>query len=176
LTWDEVDLDAGQLYVRNTVTRRKGASLAIGEAKTERSRRVVPLTSSTAQALKLHRDRQSFERQNAAELWLTENRVFCTEGSENRRPGDLLDPSAAHRELERCLAAADLPNVRTHGLRHTAASLHLKMGTPAKVVQELLGHSSIAVTMDVYSHVMPGMQEQAAEKMEALLFTPAEAQ
>jgi len=170
LIWEDIDPEAGRLSVRNTLTRRKGHGLEVGPAKTDRSRRTVRLTSSTVAALRHHRDRQNFERQNAAELWTDLGLVFCTE------IGAVLDTSTVHRNLQKCLSAAGLPKVRTHDLRHTAATLQLSMGTHPKVVQEMLGHSSIAVTMDIYSHVMPGMQEQAAERMEALLFTPAEAQ
>ncbi len=62
-----------------------------------------------------------------------------------------------------------MPRIRLHDLRHTCAVLHLKAGVHIKVVQELLGHATIAITMDIYSHVLPGMQEEAAERIAALL-------
>lgn len=79
-----------------------------------------------------------------------------------------LDQSNLNRQYKQLLKEANLPNIRFHDLRHTAASLMLKHGVSVKVVQECLGHSDAAMTLNVYSHTMPGMQKEAAQKMDEI--------
>jgi integrase len=91
--------------------------------------------------------------------------VFCTE------EGKLLDPASIYKSLKRCLKAAGLPSIRVHDLRHTCATLLLGKGVHPKMVQELLGHSSITLTLNTYSHVTPSMHHEVASFMSEL-FSP----
>ena len=84
--------------------------------------------------------------------------------------GQLLHPQSLSQAFDRAVTAAGVPRISLHGLRHSHATLLLKAGVPLKVVSERLGHSSITVTLDIYSHVMPNMQVEAAEKLGEMLF------
>jgi integrase len=92
--------------------------------------------------------------------------VFATEW------GDYLSPSTLRDALDRVLARAGLPRIRFHDLRHTAATLMLSMGVHPKMASEMLGHSTIAITLDLYSHVTANMQRQAADAIDAALGEP----
>jgi integrase len=82
--------------------------------------------------------------------------------------GEYFEPSNLHGWFKKLLKSAELPNIRFHDLRHSAATILLGMGVHPKVVQELLGHSNISMTMDIYSHVLPSMQQEAMEKSDSL--------
>ena len=109
-----------------------------------------------------HRRRQAETRLGLGAAWQDYGLVFC------RADGRPIDPGTISQRWHRILDKAGLSQIRVHDLRHTAASLHLARGENPKVVQELLGHSTIAVTMDIYSHVTPTMHAAAASKMQAL--------
>ncbi len=112
------------------------------------------------EALKQHRLRQREARLKAGTSWQEHDYVFCTSVGTHLHPDrDILS------QLKALLKKADLPEVRFHDLRHSAASLLLSAGVHPKVVQELLGHSNISITMDVYSHVLPSMQHDAIERL-----------
>ena len=124
----------------------------------------IKLTRRAVEALKRHRARQLEERLAAGSLWHDHDLIFCT------RVGSPL-PFSRFREryFKPLLERANLPNIRFHDLRHTCATLLLSRGHHPKLVQELLGHTSVAITLDRYSHVMPGMGDQTAAAMEAAL-------
>ena len=108
------------------------------------------------EALKQHRERQREAEITAGPLWQDHDFVFCTSIGTHLNPTrDMLD------QLKVLLKKAGLPDIRFHDLRHSAATLLLSVGVHPKVVQEILGHSQISITMDVYSHVLPGMQQDA---------------
>ena len=99
----------------------------------------------------------------AGDAWEEHDYVFCTTTGKHLHPGhDVLE------ELKKLLKKAGLPDVRFHDLRHSTATLLLSKGVHPKVVQERLGHSTIAMTLDVYSHVLPSMQQEAAGKIDDL--------
>ena len=162
LRWTDVDLDAGHLRVARTLSRVRGG-LVLTEPKSARSRRTVPLPCPCVETLRAHRVRQAEERLIAGSLWQDHGLVFPS------RVGTLLDPRNALRGLQAVSDAAGLGQVKIHTLRHTCASLLLAQGVHPRVVMETLGHSGIAITMDVYSHVMPQQQREAADRMEAAL-------
>jgi integrase len=122
------------------------------------------LPEDTIRELKTHRKRQAQEKLLLGEAYQDHNLVFCTE------KGTPLDPRNFTRHFKRLLKKAGLPtDIRLHDLRHTYATLLLKRGVPAKIVQELLGHSSITITLDLYSHVTLEMQKLAVESLNGLL-------
>ena len=118
----------------------------------------------TIRALEEHRTRQKRERLQFGEAYFDQGFVFSTSSG---LPLDATNISKKH--FKRLLKAADLPAIRLYDLRHTAATLRLVNGEHPKVVQEMLGHASITLTMDTYSHVLPGMQEESAARVDALL-------
>ncbi len=164
LTWRAVDFDAGAVRVQGSLQRTAGG-LALVEPKTARSRRQVDIELRVVAALRRHRTAQRKERLAAGSGWVGRDLVFTT------RRGAPIDG----RELLRAwfrplLARAGLPPIRFHDLRHSYASIALSRGLHPKVVQEAMGHSTIAVTMDLYSHVVPSLQREAAREMGRALF------
>lgn len=162
LRWSDLDLDGAVLSVAQQVYRL-GGKWQYSAPKTKAGRRTVALPASAVEALRQHRLRQAEERLRVKN-WQDLDLVFANEEGRPLERGNLV-----RRSFEPLLEAAGLPRIRFHDLRHACASLMLAGGVHPKVVQERLGHSSIAVTMDVYSHVMPGMDQAAAEKMDNIL-------
>lgn len=163
LSWKDVDLESKVVRVRRTLVR-DGGRLGLGEPKTQNSRRTVQLTDRATATLKTHRKRQRQERIAYAGLWEDQDLVFTTQ------TGTLINPTnLTKRSFRPLLRKAGIPKVRFHDLRHTAATLLLAQGVHPKYVQELLGHANIAITLDIYSHVLPGMGGAAAEGMDAAL-------
>lgn len=163
LCWKDVDMEGGRLQVVATL-QRTHEGLIMSEPKTARSRRQVILADMARDALHQHRVAQLEERLKAGPLWEDNDLVF---------PNDIGRPMDAGNILRRSfwplLEKAWLPHIRFHDLRHSAATLLLSKGIHPKVVQEILGHSSIAITLDVYSHVLPTMQREAKEAMDEIL-------
>ncbi|MGZ3638010.1 MAG: site-specific integrase, partial [Ktedonobacterales bacterium] len=135
----------------------------LGSPKTGRGRR-IHLPPVAVAALRRHRVRQNEERLVLGEAWPAHDFIFCTVIGEPIRGTHLLE-----RHFLPTLKRAGLPVIRWHDLRHTAATLLLLQNVPAKVVSEMLGHSTVPMTLDVYSHVLPSMQESAAAAMERAL-------
>lgn len=121
------------------------------------------LDTGTVAALHAHRARQEAERRYAGDVWTDTGYVFV------RDDGRPVDPDRITHLFGVAVSACGLPRIRLHDLRHTAATLALGAGVHPKVVSERLGHSSIAITLDTYSHVLPSMQEDAAAKMGSIL-------
>ncbi len=167
LRWSDVDLDAGVLHVRRSLQRNPDTGrLQLLEPKTIRSRRTIPLPPSALQALREHRSRQAQERLAAAS-WADPDLVFTT------RVGTPIHPRNDHRSFAALVRRAGLRRIRLHDLRHTAASLLVAQGVPARVVMEILGHSQISITMDLYSHVSPEVSREAAGRLESALWPEA---
>jgi integrase len=159
LKWADVDLEASALRVRRTLTRH-GGKVRLGEPKTKKSRRTVRLTPRAVEALKRHRARQAGEKLKAGSLYGDQELVFAGEG------GGLINPSnLRQRSFLLLLKRAGLPGITFHDLRHTCASLLFQRNVHPKFVQELLGHASIVITLDTYSHMLPGMGGEAADAM-----------
>jgi integrase len=163
LTWRHVDLDHGILQVRATMKRYDG-HWVIAETKTRRSRRRIALTPSACDALRRHRVRLNEERLALGEAWNDHDLVFP-----NTIGNPLDDRRMVRRWFRPMLKKAGVPLIRFHDLRHTAATLLLLAGVHPKVVSEMLGHASIAITLDLYSHVLPDMQREATAAMERAL-------
>jgi integrase len=162
LHWCDIDLERAMLRVRWTLTRTS-KGLQLGEPKTEKSRRTVPLPRSTVEVLRAHRSRQASEKLAAAEVWQDSDLVFTTE------IGTPLEPRNVLRQFDQLARRAGLRDVHLHTLRHSTASFLLAAGTHTKVVQEHLGHSSYAITADIYSHVAPEQRREAADRLDEAL-------
>jgi integrase len=165
LRWPDINLVAGTVSVRQSL-QRVGGKLTAVDTKTDRSRRSVRLPQVTAAALVRHQARQQEERQSAGSLWKENDFVFTT------TIGTPMDgPTVTHR-FQNLLQSAGLPRMRFHDLRHTCATLLLAQGVHPRVVMEILGHSQIAITMNLYSHVIPAMQEEVATRLDEILSPP----
>jgi integrase len=162
LRWEDVDLDAGTLHIRHGLQRIEG-KLRLVEPKSARARRTIVMPALVTESLRAHRVRQTEQRLLAGAEWEEGDFVFSTAVG---RP--LTDSTVTHM-FQRHLARAGLPRQRFHDLRHACASLLLAQGVSPRVVMELLGHSQITLTLNTYSHVMPGLQAEAAARMDGLL-------
>lgn len=163
LKWANVDIESGILQVRGTLKRVK-SKLVIMQTKTKRSQRRIALTSLACDALRKHHARQLEERLALGPEWQDKDLVFPNS------IGNLYSLGNFHtRVFWPLIEKAGLPRIRFHDLRHTAATLLLLQGVHAKVVSEMLGHSSITITLDRYSHVLPDMQRDAALAMQRVL-------
>jgi integrase len=162
LRWDDVDLETGTLSIRFSLQRIDG-KLQLVEPKSAKSRRTIALPALSVSALRLHRARQLEERLAAGSAWQDTGFVFTTP------IGTPLDGPNVSRYYHRTLKRIGMPEQRFHDLRHTAASLMLAQGIHPRVVMETLGHSQISLTMNLYSHVIPALQQDAAQRMDALL-------
>jgi integrase len=163
LKWDDVDLEDGFLQVRRTLTITKDGPV-FTSPKTAGSRRSVKLTSKAIEALKRHLERQLGEIDRVGSLWIENGLIFASETGEPLNRHNLI-----RRSFKPLLKRAGLPQIRFHDLRHTCATLLLTRNVNPKIVSEMLGHSSIAITLDTYSHVLPNMRDQAAAAMEEAL-------
>jgi len=163
LRWQDVDLVGGRLSVVNTLQRIKGHGMVEGEPKTTRSRRSISLGSDAVALLHGVRGLQIENQLEYGELWSNSGYVFTQPN------GIPVVPDRVTRDFARLVRNAGLPHLTFHGLRHAHATLMLTSGVHLKIVSERLGHSNIAITADTYSHVLPGMQEAAAEAVERLL-------
>jgi integrase len=163
LTWNDVDLDGGILRVRRTVQRLRGQGLVFGPPKSTRSRRSIPLPDSSCAALQSHRQRQEMERRTAGDSRQESGLVFTTS------VGTVVEPRNLSRIFERLVQQSGVRRIRFHDLRHTCASLLLAQGVSPRVVMDVLGHSQLSITMDLYSHVMPSALRDAADAMDRAL-------
>jgi integrase len=162
LKWSDLDWVNRRLRIQRQVQRIRG-SLVFSEPKTAAGRRVIALGMATIQVLKNHQNLQLGEIRDAGVLWKENDLIFPS------TIGTPMDPSNLYHHFKHLLKELSLPNVRFHDLRHTAATLMLQQGTHPKIVQERLGHADISMTLNTYSHVLPVMQDEAAEKMDELL-------
>jgi integrase len=163
LKWRDVDLENTKVCVRRTITK-SGGKLLLGEPKTKASRRTISLTGSAVQSLRSHLARQMEDVQRLGDLYEDQGLVFASEA------GTLINPTnLRRRSFASLLRRAGLPRIRFHDLRHTCATLLFSRNTHPKFVQELLGHSNISITLNTYSHVIPGMGDQTAKAMEDVL-------
>jgi integrase len=168
LKWSDVDLEHGLVTVQRSLVWRsyKSGDWYFGEPKTPRSRRRIPLPASVVRALFEHRRRQAEGRLKAGAAYQNLDLVFAT--SEGQ---PLIRLNVIQKHFKPILKRAKLPEtLRLYDLRHTCATLLLAANENPKVVSERLGHASVTLTMDVYSHVLPDMQQGASDKLESLLF------
>jgi integrase len=163
LRWSDVDLDGRSLVVRRSMAKADGGGYQLAEPKTARSRRTVILPAVAVDGLRREKARQAAARLAAGAAWQDrDGLVFTDPLGRPRRPATV---SSAFRVTAQRFGFG----IRLHDLRHTAATLMLGAGVPLKVVSEALGHSSIAITADVYAHVTPDLRREAAEAIDRAL-------
>lgn len=138
--------------------------LVLVEPKTEKARRRIVMPEVVLSALRVHRSRQLQDRLLAGSRWDNPDGLIFT-----TKLGTPLDARNVTRVFHRVLEEAELPSIRFHDLRHTAASLLLAQGVDFRTIMETLGHSQIKLTLDTYSHVLPALQEDAAAKLDEIL-------
>jgi integrase len=166
LKWSDIDLDRGMATVQRTLVRAK-EGWQFGEPKTSNARRTLPMPPTVTELLRQHRVSQLEQRLRVGDAWEDNGLVFNNEIGQPLERHNLLN-----RHFKPLLKAAGLPgSLRLYDLRHSAATLLLTAGIHPKVASERLGHSSIVMTLDTYSHVQPDMQKEASDKMEELLFS-----
>jgi integrase len=164
LKWADVNLERGSLLVRASLRALRGGGYEFNPPKTKAGRRTIALSSAMIEALKSHRKRQNEERLFLGAAWTDLDLVFPSQ------IGTPLDArNLANSPFRRVLQKAGLPRIRFHDLRHTCATLMLARGVDAKTVSDLLGHATIAITLNIYGHVLPNMRERAADIMDTIL-------
>ena len=162
LRWEQVDLNAGAVRVVST-TARVGRTLVTSAPTTQRSRRIAPLSPGIVAMLKAHKAAQAEERLRAANVWEGYGLVFCTEAGRPVEPRNLL------REVEVAAARAGVEGVGVHSLRHAAATSWLESGMHIRAVADLLGHSSVSITGDIYAATSDDTARKAVEDLSTSL-------
>ena len=162
LTWHAVDVERGTIRITRTLGRTKDGP-TFGEPKTSSSRRTIPVGKAAAAALRRHRAAQEMERRVAGSVWHAGDLVFADE------IGRPIDGTHMAHTFRAVLARANLPRIRVHDLRHTAATLLLEAGLHPRVVAERLGHANPSLVMNTYGHVTERMQEQATAVLDNVL-------
>ncbi|MFA9556077.1 site-specific integrase [Evansella sp. AB-rgal1] len=157
LKWSDIDFDNNRLGIRQILAFK---SKIKDGAKTKTSNRSIKMSPFVASELKKHKEQQEEEKMKADE-YFDKNLVFCQENGLPVSWGNF------HKFWVRILEKTKVRAIRFHDLRHTCASLLLSAEVHPKKVQELLGHASIKVTLDTYSHLIPNMQEEVASKMDS---------
>ena len=163
--WSNIDLEKGILQVRHTLTWVHGMGYVEGEPKTKAGRRKIALPIVVVDGLREHKVRQEQVHIKKGEKWQEHELVFCN------IHGGYFNPGYVWRLFKKVLKKAGLPDVRFHDLRHGVATVLLAARVDLKVVSELLGHSSVAVTVDIYAHVLPEMQQEVVKRMDDLYGT-----
>jgi integrase len=160
LRWKDVDLDLATLSVVQTLHHVSRKGYVFREPKTKRSRQLVDLSPSLALLLREHRANQELERKLLRRFLMPDDLVFCYPD------GTPLSPNSVTKGFHKLAKSLEMPGIRLQDLRHTHAAIMLSQGVHPKVVSERLGHSSVAITLDTYSHVLPGIQAAAAQSFD----------
>jgi integrase len=165
LRWTDLDLKAGTVSVNQSLEETK-AGLKAKAPKSDRGRRLVPIPANVVHRLLAYKEQQEAHAQARseanAELWVDNGVVCCNEGGHYRKPGTV---SSVFRDIAK---RAGVRELGIHALRHAHASMLANRGWQAKIIQERLGHPTIAVTMDIYSHILPTTQQEAADSLSSV--------
>lgn len=166
LQWKDINFENNTATVQRAVVwHRSGGGWEFSQPKTAKSRRTIPMPLSVMQAIRRHRIQQNKERLKLGAAWHQNELVFPSE------IGTPLNPPNVTRHFKKMLEKAEIrTSIRLYDLRHTHATLLLQAGINPKIVSERLGHSSVVLTLDVYSHVLPNMQQDATDQLEQMLF------
>ena len=163
LLWDDIDLDTGTLDIRRSAVIAPGRGVIISSPKTRHGHRTVHVDTATVAMLRRHRANQAAHRLAAGPAWHDEGLVFPS------RDGTLLHPGLVSKAFTSLTSTAALPSIRLHDLRHTHASVLLAGRVPITEVSERLGHANPSITLNVYSHVLPGRGAEVAQRAADLL-------
>ncbi len=164
LRWEDIDLDSGTLTVKRSMQRLVGKGLVFDEPKSRAGRRAIKLPNGLRDALRAHRAAQLEERLAAGSEWQENGLLFA---QINGRP---IDPGPDWKSWKALLALAGVRDARLHDARHTAATLLLQQGVSARVAMQILGHSQISLTLGTYSHVVPELAQEAADRIDRVLW------
>ncbi len=164
LQWKDIDFEQKKVGIKRTVVEIKGGGFRFDEPKTAKSRRTIPISQSLVDELKRHRRKQLEAKMKLGKDYQNYDLVFASEIGTPLQKKNIRD-----RHFKPLLRKAELPDIRLYDLRHTMATLLLSADVNPKIVSERLGHASIVLTLDTYSHVLPTMQEDATDKLEILL-------
>ncbi|GCF07355.1 site-specific integrase [Dictyobacter arantiisoli] len=162
LRWAHVDFATGCLNIHRNVAYVTGYGYVEDDPKTSSGNRAIPLPQLVIDLLKQHRSKQLEVRLKAGSKWQDNDLVF------SNKHGNYFSLTVMYKVFNQVLIEAEIPHMRFHDLRHSAATILLALGIHPKVVQERLGHSQISMTMDTYSHVLPSMQQEATDKLDIL--------
>ncbi|WP_322769069.1 site-specific integrase [Frankia sp. Cr1] len=162
LSWDDIDLDARTLRIRRSV-QRVGGQLRLVEPKTRGSRRTAPIPAFAVDALERQRKRQADERNKAGDSWRDNGLVFAS------TVGTPMEPRNVTRRVQQLRGGAGLPWLRLHDFRHACATFLLASGIEPRTVMEILGHTTVRMTMERYGHVLPERLHAAATAMDDIL-------
>ena len=165
LQWKDIDFEQKAFAVRRALVWRKGGGFIFTEPKTARSRRSIPFSDSLITVLKSHRRNQLEQKMKLGASYQNYDLVFATELGT-----PLMNKNISCRHFKPIIKKAEVPEIRLYDLRHTTATLLLLAGENPKVVSERLGHASVTLTLDTYSHVLPTMQQTATDKLEKMMF------
>jgi len=168
LRWQDVDLLLGQVYVSRSLHRLKGGELVFRSTKSDKGRRTIALPPSAVLLLREHREKQQLEKAMMDSTLGEDDLVF------GHPDGTPFVPDTITHVWQKILKKSEIKRIRLHDARHTHATVLPAQGVHPKIVQERLGHSSIQMTIDTYSHVLPGLQEAAALRFDEFLQTPSE--
>jgi integrase len=163
LKWDDIDVAGRRLVIRRALQRQTGSGLLFVEPKTSRSRRTVHLTALAVEALVEHKDHTDLLKRVARDRWRESGLVFTS------TVGDGMEAGVVNDNLRRLLAKTGLRHIRVHDLRHTVATILLQGGAHPKLVQDLLGHSTVTLTLDTYSHVTPALHLEATRRLDEVM-------
>jgi integrase len=164
LAWTDLDGLAGTLTVRRSLAAAQGGGWKLAEPKSARSRRTIPLPKRAREALSLQRARQGAAKEVVGDAWQDRDGLVFTDSV-----GRPIRPGAVSSAFQKARAAAGLPAVTFHDLRHSAATLMLAEGVPLAVISEWLGHAGIAITASHYAAVVPALRRDAADAMDRAL-------
>jgi integrase len=170
LTWDCIDYNNMSITVKGSITRVKDpdtgvTALRYSEPKTKNGRRHIPILPSMLPILYAHKERQDTEKANVGSAWNTKNLVFCS------NVGTVLEPRRINTTMQKITDAAGLPHFTFHSLRHTFATRMLEANVSAKVVQDILGHADVTLTLNTYSHVIGTTAHDQMAKIDGLFNT-----
>lgn len=163
LKWIDMDKDQAALHIKRQLTRLHGIGLRLTPPKTKAATRRIDLGQQSIEVLNQHQERQFRDMVAAGDRWQENDLIFAS------TIGTFINPSNLRREFKPLLEKAGLPQIRFHDLRHTAASLMFNNGIPVIVVSRRLGHAQPCTTLDVYGHLIPSKQQEAAVLMDELL-------
>jgi integrase len=161
LHWQDMNLEDCSIQVKRAVSYLKGYGYVESEPKTAKSRRMIMLPVFVVAILRRHKSQQEEQRHEVGSAWMEKDLVFTN------ALGYFYSASTLRKVFRRFLVSIGLPHMRFHDLRHSAATILLAMNVHPKVVQEILGHSQIAMTLDVYSHALPSLQEEVTKQWDS---------